>query len=679
MQVVSNEFREKVYSGEALYTANLTINGQQVPINQIARITIKSPIIDTSTETFYVGSFISQSITIKFKNLDGIDIQSGNLVYLEIGEYVNDEYEYVPIGYFLIEEPKENYQETCEITCLDYAIKFKPNIDYSPCFTDGKANINVIAQYICDYFGVELETDLSQLPNSQIEVGTYDSSISGKQWLSYIAETKGCNLKINRQGKLMFIPLKHEPDITINTLKSEKLELGEKYQVSRVVYFDAVRNFTYGEDSNNTLFIRQDNPFITDETVVQNIYNAVENFTVWSLKNRNYGDISLDAWDIINFTLGYDENENPIEYQTYNDNTIVYEMNIMTDISTQIPTKQKEITTNVVGGDEETKVKMIKTLLDYVNAEVTIQAEEQKNMQNRLAQLILDVNSIQNLFQITGGNNLIKNSQFLFNDETWEFGDIEMVNVVYNDQQVQYDGNDVVYGLNNLNLKYHTPFGEGYDSSLIGQTTSISKIQLRNIVMSSKSDNIINLKQGQAYTLSYLFKQDPLTTTRVQLIEQVSGLTIYNKHFNSSVDNITEETFQFIANDNSYILRISTTTLTNDDTKGYFYIYDLMLNSGDKKNWEVAAGEIYSTVIKMSQLGLQVLATGSKIATLITSDGFKIYKYENGQLSSTPITEFTDDGLITGIAKTLSVYTGRYVMTELYLNGIEHHVEYFKE
>ena len=64
MQTVSSEFREKVYSGEALYTANLIINGSQVPVTQIASITINSPIIDTTTETFYVGSFISQSIII---------------------------------------------------------------------------------------------------------------------------------------------------------------------------------------------------------------------------------------------------------------------------------------------------------------------------------------------------------------------------------------------------------------------------------------------------------------------------------------------------------------------------------------------------------------------------------------------------------------------------------------
>ena len=667
MQVVSNDFREKVYSGEALYTANLTINGQQVPVAQIASITIKSPIIDTTTETFYVGSFISQSIKIKFKNLDGLDIQSNNEVYLEIGQLINEEYEYVPIGYYLIDDLAENYQETCEITCLDYGVKFKNNIDYSPCFTDDKADVNTIVQYICDYFEIELGTDLSQLPNSQIEVGTYDSTISGKQWLSYIAETKACNLKMSRDKKLLFIPLKRNTALTIDALKSEKWEIGEKYQISRVLYFDALRRFEYGDEANNTLFIRQDNPFITDETVVQNIYNAVENFTIWSLKNRNYGDISLDAWDIINFTLGYDENENLIEYQTYNDNTIVYEMNIMTDIATQIPTKQKEITTNVIGGDEATKIKMLKTNLDYINNKIELIVQDQQDTEERLNQTIIDAISTKNIFSVTGGKNLIKNSQFLYPDENHELWTFT----------------------NNGNNPYNN-LGDGYDAELIGLTTAVAKIRLRDTIAQTTVTNITDLKVGQTYTLSYSYTQDELTNTNVQLLDDNGNIVKYivkneetqvdeefdlDISYNEAKTNITSQSFQFVAQRPNYVLKITTETTNAND--GYFNIYDLMLNSGGKINWELAAGEIYSTVIQMSQLGLQVIAADENIATLLTSQGFQVRKYENGTFGVI-ITKFTNKGLETDIAETNEVHTGNYVMKEITISNVEHHVEYFK-
>ena len=55
--------------------------------------------------------------------------------------------------------------------------------------------------------------------------------------------------------------------------------------------------------------------------------------------------------------------------------------------------------------------------------------------------------------------------------------------------------------------------------------------------------------------------------------------------------------------------------------------------------------EVYSTVLKMSQLGLQIFCTGSDIATLMTSQGFQIRRFENGNLYEI-VTEFTKDGFI---------------------------------
>lgn len=1038
MQTVTQQFREQEYSGEALFNCILRINDNLVPVEQIAKITIKSPIIDTSTETFYVGTFISQSVIIKFKNLDGLNIQSKDLVHLEIGQSVEGVYTYLPMGEYIVDDLAENYYTTCEITCLDYAIKFKPNIDYSPCFTDGKADVNTIIQYICDSFGIELGSDLSLLPNSNVEVGTYDSTISGKQWLSYLAEIKGCNLKMSRDGKLLFIPFVREADVEINALESAEWEVGEKYQLSQIIYFDAVRNFTYGDDSGNTLFIRQDNPFITDESVISNLadnmlyttkttekskeidiedgnsnnkaslqifgdttqntttgknllnfsslttqtineltitnngdgsitlngttsssvslkisdnmsnlttgtysfsrnssgtvsasftnilygyntsvynianitsetrlsitpsvdyatyylwlyipsgitftnyimkpqleegnevteyepytygaspnpnypqevqvvtglqtititdendnnkefeidlgtlelckvadfqdyihkengkwykhkeisktilngsenwtyynssrwkfrlvfndikpftnnnltspttilsdyfsvsywdnpnnnykftgmrdinttisfantditslanwktwlsnnnatvyyvldtpieeeitnttlinqleainnfhlFNNVNNivslssnlipylklsydvnklFTIWSLKNKNYGDISLDAWDIIQFNLG-DE-----QYLTYNDNTLTYELNIMTNINTQIPTKQKEVTTNVVYGDEATNIKMLKTTLDYVKNQISLLVSETSGLTEQTNQLVMDILSTQNIFQITGGVNLINNSQFLFEDlnsEYWSF-------------------------TNNGSNPYNN-IGNGYDANLIGKTTAVAKIKLRDTIAQTTTENIVNLLENQQYTLNYSYTQDNLTSTTVQLIENISGNVIFEKTYNNQVSNITNETFTFIAEETAYTFKITTSTVSGDTSVGYFNMYDLMLNSGDKRTWTPAKSEVYSTVVKMSQMGLSVFATGSNIVTLLTSQGFQVRKYANGQIGLI-ITEFTDTGIITGDIESDSISTGKYISTEMMINGVEHHVEYFKE
>lgn len=365
---VSQEFREQCYSGESLYSCRLIIGENTIPIEQIASITISSPIVDSNSETFYIGTFISQKLTIEFKNLDGIDTTSGTNVELYISQNVNGVDIEVPIGKYLIDESPENYYKSSKIDCLDYAIKFATNVDYSPSFVDGKTTIDNLLQWLCTYYGVTL----GNYPNTNgnVEIGTYDSTVSGKRWISYIAEIKGCNAKMDRLGQLTLVPIKSSPAVTIDALKSASWELGEKFEISKVTFFDAIRNYTYGDDSENTLFIRQDNPFVIDTNVVQNIYNVVKDLQIWSSTCENYGDISLDAWDIIHYTLG-DE-----DYYTLNNNTITYAMTIMSKIETKIPTKQQEVTTNVVGGNEQQQIRRLRTEVNTIDNTITLQAQQ---------------------------------------------------------------------------------------------------------------------------------------------------------------------------------------------------------------------------------------------------------------------------------------------------------------
>lgn len=413
---VSDEWIAQCYSGESLYSCRLLINDRFVPIEQISKIEINSPIIDNSNKdsVFYIGTFISQSITIKFKNLDGLNIVSGARVDLYIGQIVDDEatYEEIPIGRYLIDELAENYQQTCEITCLDYSILFSTNCDYSSALVDGKIEVDDLLQWICDKYGITLGDYPST--NGTVEVGSYDSTLSAKYYISCIAEIKGCNAKMTRDGSLTLVPIKSSPTREIDALKSETWELGEKYLLKTVTYFDAIRNYTFGtksyglnyqdsplyyqgtrlgyiseEEKGNTLFIRQDNPFIVDATVVENIYDVVKNLEIWSLKCENYGDLSLDAWDIVTYTLGEES------YNTYYNNTTTYEMTVMSKTETQIPNKQQEVTTNVVGGTNEQKIRRVSTEVNNIDGRVTILAQNTDTMQTQISSLNITADSIQ--------------------------------------------------------------------------------------------------------------------------------------------------------------------------------------------------------------------------------------------------------------------------------------------
>lgn len=372
--IVSNDFRNKEYSGVSEFRGRLVIGDDVVPNDQISKIEIENPIFDSSSSDnngiFYLGTFISQKVTIKFKNLDNLDIFSGQDVELYISQYVNETEGWVeiPIGVYQIDDLEENYQETCEISCLDYAVKFKKNVDYSTCFVDGSATIDTILQEICTQCGVTLGTYPSI--NGDIETGQYDSTISGKQWISYIAELKGCNAKIDREGTLNLIPLKRASTVSINALEGQSWKLGEKYEISKVLFSNGVQEYSSGDTTYNTLYLRQDNPFILNQEVVDNIYDEVEGFVCYSLEARNFGDISLDAWDIIDYEVGEDT------YPTYNNNKLTFEMTIMSDTNVQISSKQQEVTTNYIGGNDKTQIKKLRTTVNALENTITLQVED---------------------------------------------------------------------------------------------------------------------------------------------------------------------------------------------------------------------------------------------------------------------------------------------------------------
>lgn len=418
---VSNEFRKRAYSGSSIYTPLLKINSSLISKSQVQSILVKDSVIDTTSSTFYLGTFIGKQIEIQFLNKDNLNINSGDEVELEIGQYIDknnteyqytesqhnagyiDGYEYVYIGKFLVDDIGEDYQKNNKLTCTDKSVLFKVNIDYSPCFKDGKATIEQILQYICDYVNVPL--GLYSEINKDLEIGSYDSRISGKQWISYIAEIMGCNAKIVGD-ELIFIPLSGQADITINAKKGASFVLGEKFRISKVVYDNGVlppyaksgdteneiylttesgeiietELITENEETNsydlqidspdNVLYLRQDNPFIINQSVVDNIFDSVYGFEIYNLEVENYGDISLECYDLVNYSL---DNKT---YQTFYQGDYTYEMTIMKKLNVSVPTKLREDTTNAVEVNDNNLYRYVKGEIDSVNNQYVLKATD---------------------------------------------------------------------------------------------------------------------------------------------------------------------------------------------------------------------------------------------------------------------------------------------------------------
>lgn len=299
--------------------------------------------------------------------------------------------------------------------------------------------------------------------------------------------------------------------------------------------------------------------------------------------------------------------------------------------------------------------------------EVSNLGEVQAEQGSQIAQTIMDVNQIRNAFQITGGSNLIKDSQLLLKDEgMWIYG--QQGNYSFFPSKNKYPS----ISKNPIEYYYREPnYIGGYDSTLIGKTVAIARIGISNGKMTTSETNITGLIIGSMYTLSYKISNDKNTHTKIKLIG--NGNVIYEETFDKTA-HMQELAYSFIAQTSKYKFEIQTTSTTD----GYAYIYDLMLNKGDITPWEPAAGEIVSTTIKLSQLGVQVFSMSSEIATLMTSEGFGIRRYSNGTLYEI-VTEFNKEGFKSkkGIVEQLEIDS--YDFKTLTYQGYKTLVLYKKE
>ena len=516
--------------------------------------------------------------------------------------------------------------------------------------------------FICSIYGIYSEEQV--FTNQDVMIYSYDNSLTGRNYLEMIAELAGGYLHVDPWGTLSikyyfrettegktFDP-KTEDVLTCDEVDSYKLT--EEIKIQRVVYDNGVTTPFKSSDDESlyTLYLSTENLFfqtMTEEDF-QKICNNIIGYRFYNIHIDNCNRFFENGSTI--WFQREDESKVPIIVNYSREFMGGFVGSYNTNISNTKKTETQVIPT-------ETKIQRLKTVINQMDNSLTVQASKADNLKEQTTQLRIDLNSVQSLFQITGGSNLIRNSQFLLPDKVWEFTE---------------DSSD--------SLAYHTPLGDGYNASLIGETTAVANIKLRNSKATTTSENIVNLKTNSSYNLNYYMSQDNNTTTYIRLISKTTGNNVFEDIITTdSNQTITKKNYShdFVANDTNYIFEIETHTTLS----GYCYIYDLMLNSGDKKNWEPASSEIYSTVLKMSQLGMQVYSSGSGILTLLTTDGFQVREArdsgEDGIILGRIVSQFNSEGIITEIVRMTKAVIGKYIQEELTLNNQTHHIEYFEE
>ena len=249
----------------------------------------------------------------------------------------------------------------------------------------------------------------------------------------------------------------------------------------------------------------------------------------------------------------------------------------------------------------------------------------------RFLDIETDVESIKNIFNMTGGTNLVQNSvgYFANNDNKLTMWDIT-ANTIY------------------------TPFG--YDGDLTGITVSRGKLFCAKGSIKTTANNIIALLSNKMISVSFKYKNGANATSKIKIF---NGSTVYfEKTFNTTVNRWTEYTFNpntdpalanptFLNTSNSLQISIESTNSTNNNG---FEISDLMLNYGNPKPWELSSNEVYGAMVKLSSLGIEVTATTANTKNFMTTDGILVYRYDSKTdkiIGTEPITKITDNGTVT--------------------------------
>ncbi len=403
----SNDYKEKILADGTQHLLNIYIDDKKIDDSYILGFSM-SPVLIENDE-FCFGETPALTATLKIHQNALPDTYER--FYIESG-ITN---EVVPIGYFNVDEISKDDGFTVTFTLIDDMSKFEFNYDGSE--LSYPATMLEVLQDICSKAGVELGS--TSFLNSDKQVSVYDSTVTARTYLGYIAEQAGGFAVIGRDGKLYIrrigenlseisslVTVEDVDNMTVSEVdemlvgrlaSSEEIEenyilplryfaeysWGEQFKVSRIAYEDGIQDFKKGDTTDNTIWISSDNMYIVSQEQIDNIYNEYEDFDVYSFSGTSIVDPAWDLGDIIII------DGKKVVYQ----GEIEYKGKFKASIESEIQAKSKEDTT-VTTVSEATKIRRVQSQIDQTEATITQLVEETAEYSEKISQVEQSLESI---------------------------------------------------------------------------------------------------------------------------------------------------------------------------------------------------------------------------------------------------------------------------------------------
>nr|DAJ13877.1 MAG TPA: hypothetical protein [Siphoviridae sp. ctvzh6] len=510
--------------------------------------------------------------------------------------------EIVPIGKFTIQKPIEDDEFKVKIKATDYMKKFEDNKYDGSNLTYPKTMLEVLKD-ICEKVGVELGS--TSFLNSNKQIAVYDNTVTARTYLGYIAEQAGGFAVIGRDGKL-YIKTFGEDTINFNVDLFGDFTWGDKLKVSRVSYEDGIQNYKFGDETQATVFIDQNNMYIVDSEQVENIYNQIKDFEVYTFEGETIIDPAYDIGDILVI------DGKKVLYQ----GEIKYAGKFKASINNKVQakTEQESMQTKQTNSN---KIKRVQSEINQIDGKITQLVQETTENEEKITQAQQDIDGftqkVATKDELTEKVNELKHTIEGITLQSKETGGGNIFFYAKEYWRGQEQDSEATL--------------EEYTNTLIQQNNVSDEGYLINNGVSIQSQVV---KNGQ-YVISFNY---------YKLKEDATGYVKVN-----------EVEYKLDGNINTWIEKIIPVEITSNnikieigsDTVASYYISDLMVSMGVEKNiWTQNANETRTDTVEIGK-GIQVNSSTKNTYTRIDADGNRTFNSSTNER----VAEMTDKGVYT--------------------------------
>lgn len=510
--------------------------------------------------------------------------------------------EIVPIGHFIIQKPIEDDEFKVKIKATDYMKKFE-DINYDGSNLTYPQTMLEVLKDICEKVGVELGS--TSFLNSDKQIAVYDNTVTARTYLGYIAEQAGGFAVIGRDGKLYIKTFgESTTDFDINLFGD--FTWGDKFKVSKVSYEDGIQNYKFGDETQSTVYVDQNNMYIVDSEQVKNIYNQIKDFETYTFEGETIIDPAYDIGDILII------DGKKVLYQGEMKYAGKFKANIKNKI--QAKTEQESMQTKQSNSN---KIKRVQSEINQIDGKITQLVQETTENEEKITQAQQDIDGftqkVATKDELTEKVNELKHTIEGITLQSKETGGGNIFFYAKEYWRGQEQDSEATL--------------EEYTNTLIQQNNVSDEGYLINNGVSIQSQVV---KNGQ-YVISFNY---------YKLKEDATGYVKVN-----------EVEYKLDGNINTWIEKIIPVEITSNnikieigsDTVASYYISDLMVSMGiEKAIWQQNANETRTDTVEIGK-GIQVNSSTKNTYTRIDADGNRTFNSSTNER----VAEMTDKGVYT--------------------------------